>query len=35
MIRVMLHYNKEELKLACADYILNDSSELDEILRGL
>ena len=36
MIGVLLRYNdKEELKLACADYILNDSSELVKILRGL
>ena len=36
MIRGMLRYNdKEELKLECAEYILNDSSELVKILRGL
>ncbi len=36
MIGVMLRYNdKEKLKLAFADYILNDPSELVKILRGL
>ena len=36
MIGVMLRYNdKEELKQASANYILNDPSELVEILRGL
>ena len=29
------YYGKEELKQASADYILNDSSELVIILRGL
>ena len=36
MIGVMLRYNDEDkLKVACADYILNDPSELVKILRGL
>ena len=36
MIRGMLRYNdKEELKQASADYIVNDPSELVKILRGL
>ena len=36
MIGVMLRYNdKDELKLASADYILNDPSELVKILRDL
>ena len=36
MIEVTLHYNdKEELKQASADWIINDPSELVKILRGL
>ena len=36
MIGVMLRYNdKEELKQASADYIINHSRELVKILRGL
>ena len=36
MIEVMLHNNdKEELKQASAVYIINDTSDLGKILRGL
>ena len=36
IIVVMLRYtDKEERKQASADYIINDHSELVEILRGL
>ena len=36
MIGVILRYNdKEELKHASPDYIINDPSELVKILRGL
>ena len=36
MIGIMLRYNdKEELKEASADYIINDPRELVEILRDL
>ena len=36
MIEVTLGYNdKEELKQASADYIINDPGELVKILRGL
>ena len=36
MTGVMLRYNdKEELKQASANYIINDPSELVKILRGL
>jgi len=36
MIEVMLRYNdREKLKQANADYIINNPSELVEILRGL
>ena len=35
MIGDMLRYNdKEELKLECTTYIINDSGELVKILKG-